>query len=131
MKWNKNSECCGKAHFGRNEVENLMAKVRNLSDIQQEISFTELDFCQRYEESFKTSELGRIKSLFLLLEMSVSFALMKNLRTERGRKAFFTPKGKMRVIARETDRSAREEAMRCSMLLRKRQQDFLQGERKI
>lgn len=133
VEWNKNSECCGKAHFGGNEVENLMVKVRNLSDIQQEISFTELDFCQRHEESFKTSELGRIKSLLLLMEMSVSFALIgdnpTSLRTERGRKAFFTPKGKMRVIARETDRSAREEAMRCSMLLRKRQQDFLQGER--
>ena len=67
--------------------------------------------------------------------MSVSFALIgdnpKSLRTERDRKAFFTPEGKVRVIARETDRSAREEAMRCSMLLRKRQQDFLQGERKI
>ena len=36
-----------------------MAKVRNLSDIQQEIAFTEFDFYQRYEESFKTSELGR------------------------------------------------------------------------
>ncbi len=110
-----------------------MVKVRNLSGIQQEISFTELDFCQRYEESFKTSELGRIKSLLLLMEMSVSFALIgdnpKSLRTERDRKAFFTPEGKVRVIARETDRSAREEAMRCSMLLRKRQQDFLQGER--
>lgn len=67
------------------------------------------------------------------MEMSVSFALIgdnpKSLRTERDRKAFFTPEGKVRVIARETDRSAREEAMRCSMLLRKRQQDFLQGER--
>lgn len=29
-----------------------MAKVRNLSDIQQEIAFTEFDFYQRYEESF-------------------------------------------------------------------------------
>ncbi len=27
-----------------------MAKVRNLSDIQQEIAFTEFDFYQRYEE---------------------------------------------------------------------------------
>lgn len=98
VKWNKNSECCGKAHFGGNEVENLMVKVRNLSGIQQEISFTELDFCQRYEESFKTSEFGRIKSLLLLLEMSVSFALIgdnpKSLRTERDRKAFFTPEGR-------------------------------------
>ena len=28
-----------------------MAKVRNLSDIQQEIAFTEFDFYQRYEET--------------------------------------------------------------------------------
>ena len=39
-----------------------MAKVRNLSDTQQQIAFTEHDFYQRYEETFKTSELGRIKS---------------------------------------------------------------------
>jgi hypothetical protein len=50
-----------------------MAKVRNLSDIQQEIAFTEFDFYQRYEESFKTSELGRIKSLLPLREMAISF----------------------------------------------------------
>ena len=37
-----------------------MAKVRNLSDTQQEIAFTEFDFYQRYVESFKASELGRI-----------------------------------------------------------------------
>ena len=49
-----------------------MAKVRNLSDIQQEIAFTELDFYQQYEENFKTSELGRIKSLLPLREMALS-----------------------------------------------------------
>ena len=36
-----------------------MAKVRNLSDNQQEIAFTEFDFYQQYVETFKTSELGR------------------------------------------------------------------------
>ena len=30
-----------------------MAKVRNLSDIQQEIAFTEFDFYQRYEDVYK------------------------------------------------------------------------------
>ena len=40
-----------------------MAKVRNLSDTQQQIAFTEHDFYQLYVETFKTSELGRIKSL--------------------------------------------------------------------
>ena len=75
-----------------------MAKVRNLSDIQQEIAFTEFDFYQRYEESFKTSELGRIKSLLPLREIAISFGLIeekpKSLRTKRGRKSFFTPEGK-------------------------------------
>ena len=72
-----------------------MAEVRNLSDIQQEIAFTEFDFYQRYEESFKTSELGRIKSLLPFHEMAISFGLVeekpKSLRTKRGRKSFFTP----------------------------------------
>lgn len=76
-----------------------MAKVRNLSDIQQEIAFTEFDFYQRYEESFKTSELGRIKSLLPLREMAISFGLVeekpKSLRVKRGRKSFFPPEGKV------------------------------------
>ena len=48
-----------------------MAKVRNLSDIQQEIAFTEFDFYQRYVDTFKTSELEWIKSLLPLLEMQL------------------------------------------------------------
>ena len=76
-----------------------MAKVQNLSDIQQEIAFTEFDFYQRYAEIFKTSELGRIKSLLPLREMAMSFGLVeerpKSLRTKRGRKSFFTPEGKV------------------------------------
>ena len=50
-----------------------MAKVRNLSDTQQQIAFTEHDFYQRYVETFKTSELGRIKSLLPFHEMAISF----------------------------------------------------------
>ena len=76
-----------------------MAKVRNLSDIQQEIAFTEFDFYQRYEETFKISELGRIKPLLPLCEMALSFGLIdanpKSLRVKRGRKSFFTPEGKV------------------------------------
>ena len=89
-----------------------MAKVRNLSDIQQEITFTEFDFYQRYEESFKTSELGRIKSLLPLREMAISFGLVedkpKSLRTKRGRKSFFTPDGKVALafLKMYTDLSA-------------------------
>lgn len=53
-----------------------MAKIQNLSDIQQEIAFTEFDFYQRYVESFKSSELGRIKLLLPLREMALSFGLI-------------------------------------------------------
>ena len=79
-----------------------MAKIQKLSDIQQEISFTECDFYHRYEESFKSSELGRIKSLLPLGEMAISFGLVeenpKNLRTQRGRKPFFTLEGKVALV---------------------------------
>ena len=88
-----------KAYFGGNEVENLMAKIRNLSAIQQEIAFTEFDFYQRYAETFKSSELGRIKSLLPLREMAISFNLIEehpmHKRVKRGRKSFFTPEGKV------------------------------------
>ena len=79
-----------------------MAKVRNLSDIQQEIAFTEFDFYQRYEDSFKTSELGRIKSFLPLREMAISFGLLeekpKSIRAKRGRKSYFTPEGKVALV---------------------------------
>lgn len=99
-KRNKNSpEPLEKVKFGGNEVKNLMAKVRKLSDIQQEFAFTEFDFYQRYSDSFKISELGRIKSLLPLREMAVSFGLIdenpKNVRSKRGRKSFFTAEGKV------------------------------------
>ena len=88
-----------KDYFGGNEVENLMAKIRHLSEIQQEIAFTEFDFYQRYAETFKTSELGRIKSLLPLRQMAISFNLMEerpmHKRVKRGRKSFFTPEGKV------------------------------------
>ena len=76
-----------------------MAKIRHLSEIQQEIAFTEFDFYQRYAETFKTSELGRIKSLLPLGQMVISFNLMEerpmHKRVKRGRKPFFTPEGKV------------------------------------
>lgn len=76
-----------------------MAKVRKLSDIEQEFAFTEFDFYQRYADTFKISELGRIKSLLPLREMAVSFGLIdknpKSIRPKRGRKSFFTAEGKV------------------------------------
>ena len=76
-----------------------MAKVRNLSDNHKQIAFTEFDFYQQYVETFKSSELGRIKSLLPLREMAISFGLIedrpKSIRVKRERKSFFTPEGKV------------------------------------
>ena len=76
-----------------------MAKIQNLSDIQQEFAFTEFDFYQRYVESFTSSELGRIKLLLPLREMALSFGLIaansKSLRPKRGRHSYFSPEGKV------------------------------------
>ena len=100
---NKNSpEPLEKAKSGGNEVKNLMAKIRNLSDTQQQIAFNEFDFYQLYVETFKSSELGRIKSLLPLREMAISFGLIegknKSLRVKRGRKPFFSPEGKVALV---------------------------------
>ena len=60
-----------------------MAKVRNLFDIQPEIAYTEFDFYQQYVDTFKTSELGRIKSLLPFREMAISFGLIEEKPRER------------------------------------------------
>lgn len=53
-----------------------MSKVQNLSGIQQEIAFSEYDFYQRYEKSFKQTEPGCLRSLLPLHEMAISFGLL-------------------------------------------------------
>ena len=56
-------------------------KIRNLSNIQQEIAFTEFDFYDLYRSTFEKSELGRIKKLLPLHAMAENFGLVsKSLR---------------------------------------------------
>ena len=78
---NKNSpEPLEKATSGGNEVKNLMAKIRNLSDIQQQIAFTEFDLYQLYvicEEFAKHQEIAK--------ELQISFYFCKSYHSwERG-----------------------------------------------
>ena len=74
----------------------------NILISQREIAFTEFDFYQLYVATFKSSELGRIKSLLPLREMAISFGLIegknKSLRVKRGRKPFFSPEGKVALV---------------------------------
>ena len=102
MRNKKSSESHGRETFGGNEVENLMAKIRKISELQQTIAFTEYDFYHQYLEAFQQSELGRLKSTLPLHEMAVKFGLIAEgparRRRKRGRKPYFTPEGKVALM---------------------------------
>ena len=73
-----------------------MSKVRNFSEIAQNIAFPEFNFYELYYSTFEKSELGRIKKLLPLREMAENFGLVrKSMRPKLGRRSFFTPEGKV------------------------------------
>jgi len=86
-------------YFSEERANKLVAKIQNLSDIQQEIAFTEFDFHKIYKDTFKNSELGRIKSLLPLRKLAVKFGLIEEERIsykrKRDMKSFFIPEGKV------------------------------------
>ena len=52
-----------------------------------------------YRSTFEKSELGRIKRLLPLREMAENFGLVsKYMKPKLGRKAFFTPEGKVALM---------------------------------
>ncbi len=76
-----------------------MSKVRNFAKTAPNIGFSEFDFYDLYRSTFEKSEFGRIKSLLPLYEMAENFGLVKeSMRPKPGRKAFFTPEGKVALI---------------------------------
>ena len=76
-----------------------MSKVRNFSEIATNIAFPEFTFYELYYSTFEKSELGRIKKLLPLREMTENFGLVrKSMRPKLGRKSFFTPEGKVALM---------------------------------
>ena len=76
-----------------------MSKVRNFAEIAPNIAFPEFDFYDLYSSTFEKSELGRIKRLLPLREMAENFGLVsKSMKPKLGRKAFFTPEGKVTLM---------------------------------
>ena len=76
-----------------------MAKVQNFSGITPNLPFTEYDFYDIYRRTFEKSELGRIKQKLPLYEMAENFGLTsKSMREKRGRRAYFTPEGKVALM---------------------------------
>lgn len=70
--------------------------------MSQNIAFTEFDFYDLYARTFERSELGRIKRLLPLKEMTEKFGIADNgirgMQHKRGRKPFFTPEGKVALM---------------------------------
>ena len=76
-----------------------MAKVQNFSGISPDLPFTEFDFYELYRRTFETSELGKIRKRLPLGEMAENFGLIsKSMRAKKGRKAYFTPEGKVALM---------------------------------
>ena len=76
-----------------------MSNITNFAEKAPNLPFTEYDFYELYRETFKQSELGRIKRLLPLHELAASCGLMSgSLRPKRGRRSYFTPEGKVALM---------------------------------
>lgn len=72
-----------------------MAKIQQLSELEQRIAFTEFDIYQSYRKSFDESELGHLYSIFPFSEISKEL----DLRSKRiGRKSYFSSEGKVALM---------------------------------
>ncbi len=60
--------------------------------------FTEFDFCQKYLESFKLSELGRIHAQLPLKELAEKLADVFPKEHPQGKKHLFPPEGEVALM---------------------------------
>ena len=72
-----------------------MANIRNISEIEPTLGFTEFDILTSYEKSFRNSELGRLHSIFPIKELSRKLGLKYS---RLGRTSYFSPEGKIALM---------------------------------
>ncbi|MDE5887931.1 MAG: transposase [Muribaculaceae bacterium] len=73
-------------------------KLQKISDITATLPFTEFDFLQKYRESFKLSELGRIHELLPLREIADEIRRRMPRKNPRGNKPVFPPEGEIALM---------------------------------
>ena len=72
-----------------------MRKIQKISELQPTIGFTEFDIYNQYEQSFHSSELGKLLSALPLEAIAQSIGL----RSSRlGRSSYFSPCGKLALM---------------------------------
>ena len=72
-----------------------MVKIQKISEIEPCLGFTEFDMLKKYRQSFVTSELGRLHSLFPFSELARQMHLKSS---PLGRKSYFSPEGKIALM---------------------------------
>ncbi len=72
-----------------------MVKIQKISEIEPCLGFTEFDMLKKYRQSFATSELGRLHSLFPFLGTGPTNAFEVLCF---GRKSYFSPEGKIALM---------------------------------
>ena len=72
-----------------------MVKIQKISEIEPCLGFTEFDMLKKYRQSFATSELGRLHSLFPFSELARQMHLKSS---PFGRKSYFSPEGKIALM---------------------------------
>ena len=72
-----------------------MVKIQKISEIEPCLGFTEFDMLKKYRQSFATSELGRLHSLFPFSELARQMHLKSSAF---GRKSYFSPEGKIALM---------------------------------
>ena len=73
-------------------------KLQQISDISPTIAFTEFDILQKYCESFRISELGRIRSLLPIKEMAKVINSHFRRKHPQGKKPMFSPEGEVALM---------------------------------
>ena len=79
-------------------VRNLSIKLQKISELQPSLPFTEFDFQQKYLESFKQSELGRIHAQLPLKELAEKSADVFPKKHPQGNKHLFSPEGEVTLM---------------------------------
>ena len=72
-----------------------MVKIQKISKIEPSLGFTEFDILKKYRQSFATSELGRLHSLFPFSALARQMHLKSSAL---GRKSYFSPEGKIALM---------------------------------
>lgn len=79
-------------------TKNFCREDTKISEITASLPFTEYDFLQKYRDSFRISELGRIHERLPLKELAAKLIPQSCSGKRKGRKPLFPPEGELALM---------------------------------